>query len=76
MSRKEGMIYCNCCGGNICPEKEKGTTSFLTIEKEWGYFSEKKDGMVHRMDICEKCYEKMIQSFIIPPDKKHITEYL
>lgn len=76
MSRKDGTIYCNCCGKEICLEKLKDRTSFLTIEKEWGYFSEKKDGTVHSMDICETCYEKMVESFVIPPDKKHITEFL
>ena len=36
----------------ICLLSEKNRTSFLTVEKEWGYFSDKKDGRIHRMDIC------------------------
>ena len=47
----------------ICLLSEKDHTSFLTVEKEWGYFSDKKDGRIHRMDICESCYEKMVKKF-------------
>ena len=42
MSRKDQKIYCNCCGKMICLLSEKDRTSFLTVEKEWGYFSDKK----------------------------------
>lgn len=76
MSRKNGMIYCNHCGRAICTEELKDKTSFLAIRKEWGYFSEKKDGMIHSMDICESCYEKMVESFVIPPEEKKMTEFV
>ena len=76
MSRKNQNIYCNCCGRIICQEKEKTKTSFLTIEKEWGYFSDKKDGSVHRMDLCEPCYDAFVKSFVIPPDQKQMTEFV
>ena len=52
----------------ICLLSEKDHASFLTVEKEWGYFSDKKDGRIHRMDICESCYEKMVEKFVIPPE--------
>ena len=76
MSRKNNFIYCNCCGGEICTEQKKEVTSFLTINKEWGYFSQGKDGVRHNMDICETCYDKFVQSFAIQPEIKQITEYL
>ena len=68
MSRKDQKIYCNCCGKMICLLSEKDHASFLTVEKEWGYFSDKKDGRIHRMDICEK--------FVIPPEEKQVTEFV
>ncbi len=74
MSRKNKKIYCNCCGKLICAEAEREKASFLSIEKEWGYFSDKKDGTIHRMDICEACYEKLAGSFAIPPEEKKMTE--
>ncbi len=55
---------------------EKDHTSFLTVEKEWGYFSDKKDGRIHRMDICESCYEKMVGKFVIPPEEEQVTEFV
>ena len=76
MSRKYQQIDCNCCGKVICMLSEKDHTSFLTVEKEWGYFSDKKDGRIHRMDICESCYEKMVGKFVIPPEKEQVTEFV
>ena len=74
MSRKDQKIYC--CGKVICMLSEKDHTSFLTVEKEWGYFSDKKDGRIHRMDICESCYEKMVGKFVIPPEEEQVTEFV
>lgn len=76
MSRIDQKIYCNCCGKMICLSAEKDRASFLTVEKEWGYFSNEKDGRIHRMDICEPCYEKMIEKFAIPPEEKQVTEFV
>lgn len=76
MSRKNQAVYCNCCGRKICTEEKKEKTSFLTIEKEWGYFSTEKDGEIHRMDICEECYDGLVKSFVIPPEIRKMTEYL
>ena len=76
MSRIDQKIYCNCCGKMICLSAENDRTSFLAVEKEWGYFSNEKDGRIHRMDICEPCYEKMIEKFAIPPEEKQVTEFV
>ncbi len=76
MSRKDNAVYCNCCGRRICGEEQEIRASFLTIRKEWGYFSDRKDGQIHSMDICEACYDMLVESFTIPPEKEEITEYL
>lgn len=76
MSREKDGIYCNRCGKLICKETDKDKTSFLMIQKEWGYFSDGKDGMIHRMDICESCYEALIQTFAIPPEQTGKTELI
>lgn len=76
MSRKENQIYCNRCGRLICAEEQKDKTSFLTIRKEWGYFSKGKDGKVYSVDLCETCCETMAEGFILPPEIKQITEFL
>lgn len=76
MSRKRNMIYCNCCGRPICLREQKDKTSFLRIKKEWGYFSNGKDGKLYSVDICEPCCETLVKSFAIPPEIDQVTEYV
>ena len=52
-------IICNKCG------KEIVEADVLSVEKRWGYFSE-KDNEVHSFDLCEKCYDELISTFQIP----------
>ena len=62
------ICQCNACGRQI--EKEA-----LWVRKEWGYFFfcflE-----VHEFAICESCYEKMIDQFVIPVKKTEKIEVL
>lgn len=37
----------------------------LSVQKRWGYFSE-KDNEVHAFDLCEACYDELISNFRIP----------
>ena len=57
-------VLCNCCGKEIV--KQQGYFSdHLHIEKQWGYFSE-KDGREDSFDLCESCYDKLVNSFVLP----------
>ena len=76
MSKKSNVIYCDCCGRKICAAGEEDKSSFLSIRKLWGYFSDQKDGSVHSMEICEPCYDRLIQSFAIAPEIEPVTELL
>lgn len=76
MSRKEGMIYCNRCGRIICAEEQRDRTSFLAVRKDWGYFSENKDGKRYSVDLCEPCCDEMVQEFIIAPEIEENTEFV
>ena len=76
MSRNAKVVYCNCCGRKICAEGQQDKTSFLTIRKEWGYFSQGKDGQVHSLELCEACYDVLVQTFSIAPKVEQITEFL
>lgn len=66
--------HCNMCGKKI---KESGLDreDTLVIEKKWGYFS-KKDGEIHKIRLCEECYDRWITSLKIPPERKENTELL
>ena len=41
----------------------------------FGYFS-RKDGLRHKFDLCEECYDKWIGGFIIPVEEEEISELL
>ena len=40
-----------------------------------GYFS-RKDGLRHRFDLCEDCYDKWIHTFAVPVEEMPETELL
>lgn len=75
MEEYDKDIYCNACGAkmevipqaNVCEE-------YLSIKKEWGYFSS-KDFMMHSFTVCEKCYDQWINTFVIPIDEQVQTEW-
>ena len=50
---------CNKCGKDMKQE------DVLSVDKRWGYFSE-KDNEVHHFDLCETCYDEIISTFQIP----------
>ena len=63
--RREQKIICNKCGKEINMEKGMYYQDALSVEKRWGYFSE-KDNEVHTFDICESCYDEWTSTFLIP----------
>lgn len=58
-------VICNKCGKEIVVKNGVAQEDVLSVEKRWGYFSE-KDNEVHRFDLCEACYDKMVTAFLIP----------
>lgn len=69
----ETIIQCNVCGKIVKKENNFVKEDFLTITKEWGYFSN-KDMELHSFKICEECYDKWINTFKVPVLKKKISE--
>ena len=57
-------IVCNQCGKEIPMIKGVAREDYLSVEKCWGYFSE-KDGQTDSFDLCEDCYDKLVASFKI-----------
>ena len=58
-------IICNKCGKEIKVIRGVAQEDYLTVEKRWGYFSE-KDNDVHRFELCEACYDEIVSQFQIP----------
>lgn len=73
--RKGKQLFCNVCGKELKIERGILREGVFEATQEWGYFSD-KDLEVHEFDICELCYDKMIDSFVIPVTIKKKREYL
>ncbi len=58
-------IICNRCGKIISVTNEMLSEDVLSVEKRWGYFSD-KDNEVHEFDLCEDCYDKIVADFLFP----------
>lgn len=71
--QREGRLFCNSCGREICIEIGKDMEEYFHIRKNWGYFS-RKDGITQIADVCESCMEKWMSQFAIPPETTERTE--
>lgn len=72
------IVQCNCCGKQFTVNEIEKTIiekEFLHIHKQWGYFSG-KDGIIHEFDICEECYDRWLENFVIPPENRKATELM
>ncbi len=72
---KKYSLFCNMCGREIKVEKGIVREGVLSVEQNWGYFSE-KDGQIHSFELCEKCYDELTARFRIPVTVKKQTEML
>ena len=63
--KKIKKIICNKCGKEIRTENGEPREDFLSVEKRWGYFSD-KDNQVDSFDLCEGCYDAFVSTFVIP----------
>lgn len=68
--RETETIFCNGCGKKIKIKDGVIREGLLSVEKRWGYFSD-KDNEVHRFDLCEECYDRMVSQFVIPVEKEN-----
>lgn len=71
----EKRQVCNCCGRDIPVYPSPDAGEFVDIVKKWGYFSG-KDGEIHRISVCESCYDAWVASFVIPPQVTENTELM
>lgn len=67
------ILYCNRCGREIVTQG-RVPEEFLTVEKQWGYFSKDKDGLRHRFHLCETCYDRLLSEFILPAETQEVVE--
>ena len=58
-------VICNKCKKEIEIIDGIAKEEVMTVEKRWGYFSN-KDNEVHHFDLYEACYDELVQSFEVP----------
>lgn len=68
-------VKCNMCGRSIKLKNGLIVEGNMSIDYPWGYFSD-KDGEIHKFDICQKCYDRIVESFVIPVDVEENKELL
>lgn len=69
----ERKIICNKCGRELKVENGILKEDAFEARKEWGYFSG-KDMTMHSFVICEDCYDRMIQDFVVPVSAEIVNE--
>lgn len=55
------QVICNGCGKELKIENEIVREGCFAADVRFGYFS-RKDGLRHRFDLCEDCYDKWIHT--------------
>lgn len=63
-TKKVVKIICNKCGKEILVKNGIAEEEVLSVEKRWGYFSN-KDNELHEFDLCENCYDEFVKTFAI-----------
>ncbi len=72
--RLTGM-QCNSCKKEMKIENGIVKEGCFCVDYTWGYFSN-KDGMCHKLDLCEDCYDRFIGSLAIPVTETENSELL
>lgn len=68
-------VCCNKCGKRLNVENGFVKEGCFHVEYNFGYFST-KDGMRHTWDLCEDCYDKMVQEFVLPVEEEEKNELM
>jgi len=68
-------VVCNYCGKKMIVEEGILREGVMTINHTWDFFSE-KDGEIHHWDLCEECYDSVINQFVIDIDVEEQVEFV
>lgn len=69
------QVICNCCRKNLLVENGFLKEECIRVEHDFGFFGT-KDGLCHSFDLCEDCYQKLIEGFSIPVEEWERKELL
>lgn len=68
-------VFCNMCRKELVVENGILKEGCFSASTAFGYFSQ-KDGESQLFDLCEECYDKMLDKFKIPVQVKEVKELL
>lgn len=68
-------VACNMCRKQLEVENGILKEGCFSASAAFGYFSE-KDGQLQQFDLCEECYDRLLEKFRIPVQIKEIKELL
>lgn len=71
--KRDNKIFCNCCGKELQQREDVVREGYFSADVTFGYFSN-KDGLRHRWDLCESCYDALTDSFQIPVEESEESE--
>lgn len=69
------QVVCNQCKKDLKLENGYIKEGCFAADFCFGYFS-KRDGMRHKFDLCEECYNRMIAGFQVPVEEVTENELL
>ena len=68
-------VICNCCGKKLVVKNGVLREGAISVHHAWDFFSE-KDGEVHHWDMCEECYDNLLNQFRLEPDVEEQVEFV
>lgn len=68
-------VVCNLCGKKVIVEGGIVREGVMPVQYTWDFFSE-KDGEVHTWDLCEECYDSIVNQFRIEPEIQEQVEFI
>ena len=68
-------VICNQCKKELKVENGIIKEGCFNGDIRFGYFS-KKDGCRHSFDLCEECYDKLVEGFAVPVAEEEVTELI
>ena len=67
------QVVCNQCGKALKVKNGILVEGVFEGNQQFGYFSN-KDGIRHSFDLCEECYDKLIEGFTVEVTKEEVQE--
>ena len=68
-------VFCNQCGKELLIEEGILKEGCFSVDYAFDYFSN-KDGYIYSFDLCENCFDQMINTFKHPAKITETKEFL